>query len=147
MALPSVRYHKSPMASPRCITVAVPITKRKWILVIGAFLCVNIHWSASVGRLINQRQRQSPYKLNPTGKTVVLPVCENQNIALRSHLHDATHLNNDENRDNVVLETYLASQHNNALYTYTKIIHNEIVTITGEQIQQKMMFEIRKVFS
>ena len=59
------------------------------------------------------RLRQSPYKLHPIVRMVVL--CEKQNIALRSHHHDTTHLDTGENPGNVVLETYLATQHNNVL--------------------------------
>ena len=58
--------------------------------------------------------RDNHLKLQPTVKTIVL--CEKQNIALRSDLRDSTHLNTD-NIGNVVLETHLAKQNNNALLT------------------------------
>ena len=75
-------------------------------------------------------EKDNRLKLQSTVKTAI--PCEKQNIATRNHRQDATHLDNDENHGEVVMETDLVTYRNNALLA-SKITQNETIEITGSR--------------
>ena len=75
-------------------------------------------------------EKDNRLKLQPSVNTVIL--CEKKNIATRNHRQDSTHLDNDENHGEVVMETDVVIYRNNALLA-SKIAQNETIEITGSR--------------
>ena len=81
---------------------------------------MNFHWQLFPGFQTSVQDN----RLNLQLTAVIL--YEEKNITLRSHHHDVTHLNSDENHNDVVLEMHLATQNNNArdVNTERNYFHN-----------------------